>query len=183
MVLRRIPTMPILRYEMSIRALYYRDNSIFDALLLPEDISVEQVGTLILAECGELETLYADPQYFKNILRYWSESKLPAWTKIKEALWDTNYDPSLNYVKNTEHRGNDSSTSTDSVKGYNETAFVDSNKNASTGNNFYKRTVTGNIGIQSMSKLIGDEVEMRQKYDLINIIVNDFKQRFCILIY
>ena len=64
-----------------------------------------------------------------------------------------------------------------------ETAFVDSNKNDSKGNNFYKRTVTGNIGIQSMSKLINDEVEMRQKLDLIDIIVNDFKQRFCILVY
>lgn len=175
--------MPILRYEMSVRALYSWDNTLFDNLRLPEDVSAETVISLILAECGELEVLYPDPAYLKKLIQYWSSSKMPSWTKIKEALWDTNYDPSLNYVKNTEHRGNDSSTSTDSVKGYNETAFVDSNKNASTGNNFYKRTVTGNIGIQSMSKLISEEVEMRQKYDLINIIVNDFKQRFCILVY
>lgn len=175
--------MPILRYEMSIRALYYRDNSLFDALILPEDISVEQVGTLILAECGELETLYADPEYFKNILRYWSESKLPSWNKIKEALWDTDYNPTLNYSKHTVHTGNDSNTSTDSVKGYNETSFVNSNQNQNYGNNYYNRTVTGNIGIQSMSKLISEEVEMRQKLDLIDIIVNDFKQRFCILVY
>lgn len=175
--------MPILRYEMSIRALYKWDSSIFDSFMLPDDVKIETVATLVLAECGELETLYPDPEYFKIVLRYWSESKLPAWTKIKETLWDTDYNPTLNYSKQTEHRGNDSSTSTDSVKGYNETAFVDSNKNNSTGNNFYKRTVTGNIGIQSMSKLIGEEVEMRQKLDLIDIIVNDFKQRFCILVY
>lgn len=175
--------MPILRSTLSIRGLYYWDNTIFDDLSLPVDVSAETVVSLILAECGELETLYPDPDYFKNILKYWSESKLPAWNKIKKALWETNYDPTYNYAKETEHRGNDSSTSTDSVKGYNETAFVDSNKNNSSGNNFYKRTVTGNIGIQSMSKLISDEVEMRQRLDLIDIIVNDFKQRFCILVY
>lgn len=175
--------MPILRSTLSIRGLYYWDNSIFDDFSLPANISAETVCSLILAECGELETLYPDPDYFKNILKYWSESKLPAWNKIKEALWDTDYNPTLNYSKQTEHRGNGSSTSTDSVKGYNETAFVDSNKNNSSDNNYYKRTVTGNIGIQSMSKLISEEVEMRQKLDLIDIIVNDFKQRFCILVY
>lgn len=175
--------MPILRSTLSIRGLYYWDNSIFDNFSLPEDVSAETVCSLILAECGELETLYPDPDYFKNILKYWSESKLPAWNKIKEALWDTDYDPTLNYSKKTIHSGNDSSTSTDSVKGYNETNFVDSNKNVSSGNNSYNRTVTGNIGIQSMSKLISEEVEMRQKLNLIDIIVNDFKQRFCILVY
>ena len=175
--------MPILRYEMSIRALYKWDSSIFDSLLLPDEVKIETVATMILAECGELETLYPDPEYFKIVLRYWSESKLPSWTKIKEALWDTDYDPTLNYSKKTVHSGKDSSTSTDSVKGYNETNFVDSNKNVSSGNNSYNRTVTGNIGIQSMSKLISEEVEMRQRLNLIDIIVNDFKQRFCILVY
>lgn len=175
--------MPILRSTLSIRGLYYYDNTIFDNFSLPEDVSAETVCSLILAECGELETLYPDSEYFKNILKYWSESKLPAWNKIKEALWDTDYDPSMNYSKKTVHSGNDSSTSTDSVKGYNETNFVDSNKNVSSGNNSYNRTVTGNIGIQSMSKLISEEVEMRQKLNLIDIIVNDFKQRFCILVY
>ena len=176
--------MPILRSTLSVRGLYYWDNTIFEDFSLPEDVSAETVISLILAECGELETLYPDPEYFKNILKYWSESKLPAWNKIKDALWDIEYDPTLNYSTHTAHSGNDSSTSTDSVKGYNEeTNFVDSNKNDSKGNNYYKRTVTGNIGIQSMSKLISEEVEMRQKLDLIDIIVNDFKQRFCILVY
>lgn len=175
--------MPILRYEMSIRALYKWDSSIFDSLLLPDEVKIETVATMILAECGELETLYPDPEYFKIVLRYWSESKFPAWTKIKEALWDTDYDPTLNYSKHTVHTGNDSNTSTDSVKGYNETNFVNSNRNENYGNNSYNRTVTGNIGIQSMSKLVSEEVEMRQKLNLIDIIVNDFKQRFCILVY
>ena len=175
--------MPILRSTLSIRGLYYWDNSIFEDFSLPEDVSAETVISLILAECGELETLYPDPDYFKNILKYWSESKLPAWNKIKEALWDTDYDPTLNYSKHTVHTGNDSNTSTDSVKGYNETDFVNSNQNQNYGNNYYNRTVTGNIGIQSMSKLVSEEVEMRQKLNLIDIIVNDFKQRFCILVY
>ena len=175
--------MPILRSTLSIRGLYYRDNTIFDEFTLPENIPSDLIVTLILAECGELETLYPDPDYFKVILARWSFGRVPTWERMLKALMDIEYDPSLNYVKNTEHRGNDSSTSTDSVKGYNETSFVDSNKNNSTGNNFYKRTVTGNIGIQSISKLIGDEIEMRQKYDIIDIIVNDFKQRFCILVY
>lgn len=175
--------MPILRYEMSVRALYSWDNSIFDTFVLPEDVPIEQVGTLILAECGELEVLYPDPEYFKRVLEQWCYAKLPSWNKIKEALLDTDYDPTLNYSKKTVHSGNDSNTSTDSVKGYNETNFVDSNKNVSSGSNSYNRTVTGNIGIQSMSKLISEEVEMRQKLNLIDIIVNDFKQRFCILVY
>lgn len=175
--------MPILRYEMSVRALYKWDSSIFDSFMLPDDVKIEMIATMILAECGELETLYPDPEYFKMVLRYWSESKLPSWNKIKESLWDIEYDPIHNYTRHTEHSGSDDYTLTDSVKGYNETSFVDSDRSQNYGNNRFTRDITGNIGNTSFSKLIEEEVQLRKTYDLIDIIVNDFKQRFCILVY
>lgn len=172
----------ILRSSLSIRGLYTADNTIFAGFSLPTGISLDTIRTQILAECGELEILYPDPDYFKAILTSWSSMRLPVWNRINEML-TSQYDPLSNYAKNIEHRGNGSSNSTDSVKGYNETNFVDSNKNTSTDNNYYKRTVTGNIGIQSSSKLIQEEIDLRKQNDICQVIIDEFKQRFCILVY
>lgn len=216
----------ILRSNLSIRGLYYADSTIFDGFHIPESLSLDTLRTLILAECGELEILYPDSDYFKVILDAWSSTQLPEWNRVEELLLEE-YDPLLNYSKDTQHTGSESktkghqgsdsknrtfsetdggtSTSTDSVKGYNETAFVEANKNVTTtsdtksytdnstgtdaytdstsGNDTYRRTVKGNIGIQSYSKLIQEEIDLRLQNNLAQLIIDEFKQRFCILVY
>lgn len=177
----------ILRSSLSIRGLYYADNTIFAGFSLPTGVSLDTIRTQILAECGELEILYPDPDYFKAILTSWSSMRLPVWNRIKEMLDNVEYDPTMNYSKVTEHEGSGTSdtTSTDSVKGYNETSFVDSAKNVTNNEQTdeFTRTVKGNIGIQSMSKLIQEEIEMRESFNLPEIIIEEFKRRFCILVY
>ena len=216
----------ILRSSLSIRGLYHADNTIFNGFHIPESLSLDTLRTLILAECGELEILYPDSDYFKVILDAWSSTKLSEWNRVEELLLEE-YDPLLNYSKDTQHTGSESktkghqgtdsknrtfsetdggtSTSTDSVKGYNETAFVEANKNVTTtsdtksytdnstgtdaytdstsGSDTYRRTVTGNIGIQSYSKLIQEEIDLRIQNNLAQLIIDEFKQRFCILVY
>ena len=176
--------MPILRSTLSIKGLYSYDNSIFDGMLLPEEYEQyrDLVINMILTECGELEILYPNPEFMKVMIVAWSEKNLPYWQRYLDLLSEE-YDPLNNYSKHTVHNGNDNSTVTDSVKGYNETSFVDSDRSQNYRNKYFTRDVTGNVGIKSFSKLVEEEIELRLKYNPIDLIVDSFKHEFCILVY
>ena len=174
--------MPILRATLSIRGLYEWDNTIFDNLVLPDDVSKDILISNLLAELAELEILYPDPDYMKGLIGAWSQKQLPIWDKWNDIL-AIDYNPIDNYSKTTHHTGNDADTTTTSVKGYNETAFVDSDKTFEQLYKTFDRTVTGNVGIYSFSKLISEEMELREKYNIYDLIIKDFKLRFCILVY
>ena len=214
--------MPVLRATLSILGLYHQDNTIFDNLVLPEDVSKDILISNLLSELAELEILYPDTDYMKGIIGMWSQKELPKWQYLMDTL-DIAYDPINNYSKHTIHHGTDelhtldtslttdethtsdtgSNTTTTSVKGYNETSFVDSdqtvtstgdtgskivtNNKSDTGSKMdtkdFDRTVTGNVGIYSFSKLIQEEMDLREKYNIYDLIIKDFKLRFCILVY
>lgn len=178
--------MPILRSTLSIRGLYNYDPAIFDNFYLPEDYDSEELRSIIitsiLTECGELETLYPDPEYMKVMIEAWCIKSQPNWQRIFDALLEE-YDPINNYSKHTKHSGGDKDTTTDSVKGYNETSFVESDKTERQLTKNFTRDVSGNVGIKSFSRLIEEEIQLRQKYNPIDLIIQDFKLRFCILVY
>lgn len=98
-------------------------------------------------------------------------------------------------------------TVTASKKGYNSGGFVASDKeqtdettsnttsdslttsntttNTGTVGQTGSRTghVHGNIGVTTNQQMITAEIQMRVEYNLYNIIINQFKQKFCILVY
>lgn len=178
--------MPILRSTLSIRGLYNYDPTIFDNFHLPEDYDTDELRDMIvssiLAECGELEILYPDPDYMKGMIELWSVKNEPNWQRIFDVFLEE-YDPIHNYYRHTTHNGGEDYTITDSVKGYNETSFVDSDRSQNYAHNNFTRDISGNIGNTSFSKLVEEEIELRKKYNPIDIVVQDFKQRFCILVY
>lgn len=173
----------ILRSNLSIKGLYTWDKTLFDNMVLPEGVDRDLLITHILSEFGELEVLYPDSDYMKELIGYWSKMQMPTWDKWNEAL-KTDYDPINNYHKHTVHTGTDDNTNTNKVKAYNEqNNFVDYQQDISNGSKEFTRDVTGNIGIYSFQKLLGEEIDMRDKYNIYSLIARDFKLRFLLLVY
>lgn len=173
----------ILRSNLSLRGLYAWDNTLFDKMVVPEGVDKELLATNMLSEFGELEILYPDSDYFKEILGYWSQKQLPTWEKWNEEL-SLEYDPINNYKKHTTHTGEKSNTSTNKVKAYNEAQnFVDYRQDIDNGGNSFTRDVTGNVGMRSYQSLLEEEINLRDKYNIYNLIMLDFKKRFCLLLY
>ena len=173
----------IQRSSLSIRGLYKWDNTLFDNMVLPSDVDKNILVTNILSELGELEILYPDSDYMKEIIGYWSKKQLPTWEKWEEEL-SMDYDPINNYKKHTTHSGNKQNTSTNKVKAYNEAQnFVDYRQDIDNGTNGFTRDVTGNVGIRSYQSLLEEEINLRDKYNIYNLIIKDFKLRFCLLLY
>ena len=78
-----------------------------------------------------------------------------------------------------ESTGSISNTTTDSTTNSNtrtNTGTVGTS-NTRTGN------VHGNIGVTSSQQMITQEVELRVKHQLCNIIIQQFKMKFCLLVY
>lgn len=111
--------------------LFNWDNTIFDLMVIPEELNRETLINNLLAETAELEVLYPNPTVFKNLLGIWSAKELPVWDK----LYDTTqfeYNPIENYNRYEEgvhgdtdthtHTGTDTHTDTTTHTGQDTTS-------------------------------------------------------------
>jgi len=178
--------MAILSYE----TLYDYDNTIFDDMQVPTQITKADLVNNILFETMELEALYPDPDVIKKALEIWSKARITAWQRIADTLYK-NYDPFINFTRDetrrTEYRPNLNTTNTGSGKGYNDAAFVEREKmvqaqtgNAATIDTFHSQ---GDSALYTPTDVADKEVTLRLKYDLIHIITREFINKFCIMLY
>ena len=194
---------------LSIMGMYNYDNTLFDGLQVPSGIDKQDIIDEILMQCAELEVLYPEPSIMKRAIEIWSNGNQIKWNKLYETMI-VEYNPIWNVdanVTDTETISGDvtraidrdtdaSGNNTKSVKGFNETAWAEAEKNDITSNenelinetvgNSTERTYTqrrtGNIGVTTTQQMLEAERQIAD-FNLIDIIVNSFKYRFCILVY
>lgn len=175
---------------LSIMGLYQYDPTIFDTMELPDGIERETMISEILTECSELECVIPDPDVFKTVINYWSKKNLQPWTKMYEAQI-AEYNPLWNKdgtYRETETRNlRSTGETTGQVSAFNTTNFQNASKNnasgTDTGTITRERREFGNIGVTTSTAMLTEEMEFRSKYNVYNIIVQDFKSRFCVLVY
>ena len=110
--------------------LQYQNKSIFDLLTVPEGIEKETLVDNILLECGEFETLYADPDFMRQAIGSWSLKHQATFTRWVNAL-SIEYAPLENYDRqenwtdvtdaDTTNRLNSTVTANNSSNGTNST--------------------------------------------------------------
>lgn len=83
---------------MTLIGLYNYDNTIFDKMVLPEQLDFETVKNSLIMTCAEFEPLYPSPDALKTAIEYWSKGKLHSWEKIATALYHE-YDPFINFTR------------------------------------------------------------------------------------
>lgn len=131
---------------------------------------------------------------------------LPNWQKIVTALiaeynpiW--NKDGTINETmiygqdKVTAVTGQRDQTNTHSVSGFNEQGMHASDEDHAVGqqatdtNTRDTRTDTrtvieqGNIGVTESSAMVRHEVELRAEFNIYQIIADDFKKKYCLMVY
>ncbi len=194
---------------LSVLGLYKYDNTLFDNIQLPSAIDKEVLIENILMNCAELEVVYPNPTFMKEAIGYWSKSRLKAWHDIENVLYIDNYSPLSNndvHEVSTNKETRDLQTYSNSnsngnvlnkISAFNSNALenkdssdTSSNSNANVDEdgtilNEYEKTVTGFKSVYNLTKqkIIKEEMEIRNLYDLYKIISDEFKQKFCLLIY
>ena len=171
---------------MSILGLYQWDNTIFDAMVLPNQINKDTLVNNILDECAELEVLYTNPDFIKNAIGYWSLKRYHAWEKLQTVLYE-NYDPFINIkrdeVRTIEYDPN--LTQTASTNAYDDGTGVQRESVHQGGHSVTTERfhVEGDSAITDAQDVAMKESKLRLEYDLYNIIIEEFKKRFCLMIY
>ena len=183
---------------ISLWAAYQYNKTLFDGLVLPDKLDKTVFIQNLLMESAEHELLYADFDFLKHAITYWSESRLHVWERMQRVLYEE-YDPFIN-IKRDETRqivqdrdltttNNGSNTlnmnawnSTDPVEREQQVVdnTTDNTGTITTTEHFH---VEGDSAITDAQDVAVKEFELRAKYDLYRYILNDFKQRFCLLVY
>ena len=197
-----------MKAKLSILGLYRWNKNIFQDMALPAEVDREVVTWQILEDCGELEILYSDPDYIQQSIKRWSEAMLPNWQKIVAAL-TAEYNPIWNKdgtIRETftygtiEQSGSENGSGTnnerDKVAGFNsdttherEERSSDSASTTTTQSRQEAHTDTterieqGNIGVTESSDMVRHEVELRAEFNIYQIIADDFKHKYCLMVY
>lgn len=179
---------------MSILGLYSYDPTIFDGMQLPDQLDKDVMVSNIIINLAELEVLYPDPDFMKDAITQWSASRIQSWNKMQTVLF-ADYDPYIN-IKRDEHRvikeTRDLSASGDAVgkvSAYNETNFTNRNKTETSTSDTGTVTteedfhVEGDSAITDAQDVLRKEMEARLRFNLYQIIQDEFKQRFLLMIY
>lgn len=202
----------IIPATLSIVGLYNYDNTIFDNLVTPFDDNDNLVQN-ILMECAELEILYPDADFMKFAIGAWSQKQLPIWNKLYNTekleynpLENANRTEETNDTTtiNESNSGNNKSTvdgnSTNTRQVFpfdgniSQPQYIDdivphqeSDNNYSDnreGQNTFTsvKTVKGSIGVVTPQEMITQERNVAN-FSTVNYIIDQFKQRFCIMVY
>ena len=174
---------------LSILAMYNYDNTLFDRCVFPVGLEKETITNEILLQCAEVEVLYGDIATLKSALAQWCNVMLKPWTKLLKTT-ELDYNPIENYNRTETETINNASTGkangTNKVAGFEGGNLVTSNStdqdSSTNSTNQRENHTSGNIGVTTSQQMIQQERDVAQ-YNIVQEIVNDFKRRFCLLVY
>lgn len=175
--------------RISTLGLYSYDPTLFDNMELPEQIDRSSFVNYLLLQTSELPLLYGDGDFMKNMIGVWSANRIGAWKKMALVLYE-DYDPFVN-IKRDEER---TTTTTRDLANTYETKVnawdqTQSDRDSSSGTDtgtvttHEKYHLEGDSAITDAQDVARKEIQMRQQFNLINIIINEFKTEFCLNIY
>ena len=165
-----------MRATISILGLYNLNDTLFDDLVIPENMDSDLLINNLVTELAELELIYSDFNFMKFMIGVWSRKELPTWERVYKASIKE-YDPIENYDRkedwsdtlnrngavNTQSSGN--STQQHDVAGFNSsdlvTASKDTNNGSDTGwssdtsnsSGYHSGRVHGNIGVTTSQQM------------------------------
>lgn len=206
-----------MKSKLSIIGLYEHDDTVFNGLQLPAEMSRNILIDYIYMECSDLELLYPEPSIMKKLISSWSLARLHSWERLYESTVQSynmihNFDRYEEWNDNGSRDNTASATNSQSGRasgteetvvhkpGYNSTTYVtteqtsrstNSNSSSSASANSNERDITaaqhrghlyGNIGVTTAAQMLQGERDINA-WDVYEAITQEFKERFCVLVY
>ena len=187
-----------MRGTLSVLGLYQYDDTIFEDMVLPEGVDAQTAIDSILFDNAELEIMYPDPEWLKELIKLWSTRESVIWGRILNAI-NQEYNPIENYNRTEDWNqtdtgnstANGSNTNTHKVAGYNSGDLVNQNQDeshATSGGNsslqsYRHSNISGNIGVTTSQQMLNQELDVSKRLDIYKYISESFKNRFCLMVY
>ena len=174
---------------------------LLDGATFPDGVEAARVVDAILWDGGDLELLYANPDYIKQHLTHFCESHFYKWDKLQKTL-KIEYNPVENYDRNetwtdagnagTQGTQTNNLLTTNSAAPFNESELSPREQNADTGtvgtigssnfSNTHNGRSHGNIGVTTTQEMIDQERRVAE-FNLYKVIAADFIEEFCLQIF
>lgn len=172
---------------ISILGLYNYDPTIFDDLTIPTDddnvplFDKSALVDIICMQNAELSLLYTRPSTMKSMIGLWSASSQYTWEKLGNIL-KLEYNPIWNKDGTIVDDYDVTDTGEGKVAAYNASTYQPRSygENKKTGK--VTRTEQGNIGVTSSQQLILEEEKVAE-FNIYDKISEDFRNRFCVMVY
>lgn len=187
------------------------DPTLFDDINLPLGLDKETLIDELIEHSGDLGCYYDEPTRFKrNITHWFNVVYYPNMERMLKAL-NADYNPIHNYLREEDWTDSgwthnkvevDSTVEVDSNTQGNVSAYDSSTYSPSTesvvdgtqetdgtttqqGSNEqkHKGTIVGNIGVTTNQKMVSDEMSLRLKYNIYDVICAEFEKRFLVQLY
>ena len=176
---------------ISVLGMWQFNNALFDKFTVPAQIDKQDVVDAILLECAELPVVYTNWDILQGAIGLLSKRRLHSWERMATALFEDynrlhNFDRYEDSADNENTASSGTANSVNTVNGYNGDAEHD--KQSTSGKSEMKRGnkhtahLYGNIGVTTSAQMLDGELGIRKK-DLVSIIVREFKEAFCIMVY
>lgn len=176
-----------MRATLTIKGLYDYDPSLFDGMAWPTGVNAGDVLPELTAELSELELVYPSAETMKATITSWSKSRVGAWNRIATAL-DAEYSPVENYdrYEDWSDTANSKGGYLNKIAGFNvadQMRDQSSSEQSTDSGSEHSGHIHGNIGVTMAQQMIDAELNLRAKNDMVHIIIAEFKQRFCLMVY
>lgn len=183
----------------------YQNSSLWSNIILPDKINKETLIDTIILRCGEMETLYADADFFKTAVTSFFRKYNRTFTKWAKAL-EIEYNPLENYDRNEEwtddstgkshdsSSGNNKGQSDSYVSAYNTSNLQTSGRETNSGstsssadtsmsnNATHKGRTHGNIGVTTSQQMLQSELDIAE-WTIYNHIADLFTAELMVGIY
>ena len=171
--------------------------SLWDEIILPNQIDKEVLVDTIILRCGEFEVLYADVDFFKSAINAFFNKYNRTFKKWAEAL-EIEYNPLENYDRNEEWTDISKGSSNDSASGSTvdyKTAYdsdtirrnAQDNTSSKSETNMtndatHKGRTHGNIGVTTSQQMLQSELDIAQ-WTIYNHIADLFVEELMVAVY
>ena len=181
-------------HQGGIRALIDYDNTIFNNMVLPEDVSLQDVVDHIFFKYGDAPLFSPSPDVMKYYIGAWSRRRLPLWERYRAAI-ELEYNPIENYDRQEDstHTHDITATNTGDVTSKraadnsalweNYDQDVNNLTNRDAGSVTISSHMHGNIGVTTSQQMLTSELDLIPRLDLIDYIADDWHSEFCLSIY
>lgn len=180
---------------VSFLGLYNYDPTVFDDLQVPAGVDKTLVQNTLMMDTADLEVMQPDPVIMRQVLGWFSQRRLDAWTRVYTALsskYQADTDVEVTETRTpdltTTGQNNGADTTTTKRAGFNAgnletaeqmvTSLGTGNTIHSTGN----ETITTTGRHQAAQDLIAKELQLAMT-DTVEYIVKDIRRNFCLLVY
>jgi hypothetical protein len=190
-----------MRATMTILGLYQYDKTLFDGITLPGTLNKETLVGNLVSELEGLEVLYPSAPIMKTFIGVWSAKMQGVWKK----RYDTTvleYDILRNYditksetvasLGENHVLGKGSDNVVNQKFSFDNTDPKDAGKvittlgSGSDTNGSSDMTTTsreyGDASLRTTQQVLMEERQVAE-YNMYDTIINDFKQRFCLMVY